>query len=354
MLKHGDVQLACRNEDNMENFKSFSVNSLTFIVPCLNEAENIQLIINRIDAIKQKDVWTDYQLMLVDDGSTDETRNVMRQACASYSFVHYISLSRNFGSHAAIEAGLNQVQTDAAVILSADLQDDPDLVMEMLAFARNGAEVVIGTRSSRKDSWLARQGAKLFYWLFNKIGDVQLPEGGVDFVLLTRRPIDFIREHCEPNVNIFILMLWPGFRSQRIYYHRSARTRGKSKWTFSKRLRLALDSFFGFSAAPLRMITFLGLIMSSGSFAYGVFIFLKALILGSPVEGWPTLIAFVAFGFGITFLALGVMAEYILRILDFVRNRPRYLSVETDSEDMSNIYNQESKRYQVMEANNDA
>lgn len=342
MLKHGDVQRACKNEDNMEKFETVSVKSLTFIVPCLNEAENIQIIINRIDAIKQKDILTDYQLMLIDDGSTDETLTVMRQAHASYPYVHYVSLSRNFGSHAAIEAGLNQVQTDAAVILSADLQDDPDLVMEMLACARNGAEVVIGTRRSRKDSWIAHQGAKLFYWLFNKIGDVQLPEGGVDFVLLTKRPIDFIRHHCEPNVNIFILMLWPGFRSQRIYYHRSARTRGKSKWTFSKRLRLALDSFFGFSAAPLRLITFLGLMMSSGSFAYGVFIFLKALTLGSPVEGWPTLVAFVAFGFGITFLALGIIAEYILRILEFVRNRPRYLSVETDSDHRSSIYSQKS------------
>ena len=327
-----------------------SLKSVTFIVPCLNEADNIPAILDRIEAIQHRDAQTEYHLMLVDDGSTDETLAVMRQAHTSYSFVHYVSLSRNFGSHAAIEAGLTQVQTDAAVILSADLQDDPDLVMEMLAHARDGAEVVIGTRSSRKDSWLARQGAKVFYWLFNRIGDVRLPEGGVDFVLLTRRPIDFIRSHGEPNVNIFILMLWPGFRSKRIYYHRSARTRGKSKWTFSKRLRLALDSFFGFSAAPLRLITFLGLIMSGGAFAYGMFIFLKTLLFGSPVEGWPTLAAVIAFCFGITFLALGIMAEYILRILDLVRNRPRYVTVETDSDSAANISSQESKRYPVMEA----
>jgi dolichol-phosphate mannosyltransferase len=334
----------------MQNFEPISVNSLTFVVPCLNESDNIPLIISRINAIKKRDPLTDYDLMLVDDGSTDDTLAVMRQAHGEYPFVHYVSLSRNFGSHAAIEAGLSQVQTDAAVILSADLQDDPDLVMEMLAHARNGAEVVIGTRSSRKDSWLARQGAKLFYWLFNRIGAVKLPEGGVDFVLLTRRTIEFIRSHGEPNVNIFILMLWPGFRSKRIYYHRSARTRGKSKWTFSKRLRLALDSFFGFSAAPLQLITFLGLIMSGGAFAYGVFVFLKTLVFGSPVEGWPTLAAVIAFGFGITFLALGIMAEYILRILDFVRNRPRYVTVETDSDSAVNISSQESKRYPVMEA----
>ena len=318
----------------MLNFQTIPVKSLTFIVPCLNEADNIPAIVERIENLQKGDPATDYYLLLVDDGSTDETLDVMRQLQTKHSFINYVSLSRNFGSHAAIEAGLNYVQTDAAVILSADLQDDPDLVLEMLDLARNGAEVVIGKRRSRQDRWLARQGSKLFYWLFNRIGDVKVPEGGVDFILLTRRPIEFICHHSEPNVNIFVLMLWPGFRSATLYYRRVARQRGQSKWTFPKRLRLALDSFFGFSATPLRLITLCGLVMSSTAFAYGVFILLRALLLGSSVQGWSSLVSLVTFGFGITFLALGILAEYLLRILDFVRGRPRYVIVETATDSL--------------------
>lgn len=307
------------------------IRSATFVVPCLNEADNISAILERIRAIQNRDPLTEYHLMLVDDGSTDETLMLMRQAHKADPRVRYLSLSRNFGSHQAIEAGLNQVRTDAAVILSADLQDDPELVVEMLTHARSGAEVVIGTRRSRSDSRLARLGAKWFYWLFNSISDVRLPEKGVDFILLTRRPLEFIRNHSEPNVNLFVLMLWPGFRSAVIYYPRGPRVRGKSKWTFAKRLNLALDSFFGFSSVPLRLITTLGLVMSGGAFTYGLSVSVRALIFGSPVQGWPTLAAIITFGFGITFLALGIIAEYLLRILDFVRARPRYVITEVDS-----------------------
>jgi dolichol-phosphate mannosyltransferase len=242
-------------------------------------------------------------------------------------------LTRNFGSHIAWLAGVDHCQTDAAVFIPADLQKNPSLVKTMLAHVSKGAEVVIGRHKKKKTSFMTRWLASFFYFIFALVGNVTLPSGGTDFILITRRPIQFLRENREYDVNIFMLLLWPGFRSATFEYSEEKRFRGKSKWTFRKRVSLAIDSFFGFSSVPLKMITRTGIVLASGSFIFVLYIVVETSILGSPVPGFPTLVAIITFGFGITFLALGMIAEYLSQVLSFSRGRPMYLISEISKQE---------------------
>ena len=309
------------------------IKSLTFIVPCLNEEENIPEFVKQVHALQAQNYSVKYEMIFVDDGSHDKSLKILRELSKKHNHIRYISLTRNFGSHIALLAGVDHCQTDAAVFIPADLQKNPSLVKTMLEHVSKGAEVVIGRHKKKKTGLMTRLLASFFYFVFELVGNVTLPRGGIDFMLITRRPIQFLRENREYDVNIFMLLLWPGFRSSTFEYSEGKRFRGKSKWTFRKRVSLAIDSFFGFSSAPLKMITRTGIVLASGSFIFVLYIVLETSILGSPVPGFPTLVAIITFGFGITFLALGMIAEYLSQVLSFSRGRPMYLISEINQQE---------------------
>ncbi|PIQ95653.1 MAG: hypothetical protein COV67_13770, partial [Nitrospinae bacterium CG11_big_fil_rev_8_21_14_0_20_56_8] len=268
--------------------------SVSFIVPCLNEEANLPPFVECVEEIRKSDPATEYHIIFVNDGSTDNTLEVVRRLSRERPHVYYVSLTRNFGSHLALQAGVDICQTDAAVFVAVDLQNDPRLVFEMLGYAREGAEIVIGRRREKKAGWLTRALASGFYFLFNLVGDVKLPPGGTDFVLIGRMAIEFLQKNREHHVNIFMLLLWPGFTSKTFEYAGQKRRMGRSKWTLIKRVRLAMDSFFGFSTGPLRLITLIGSLLASGSFLYMLYIVIETLILGTPVPGFPTLVTIVS------------------------------------------------------------
>ena len=309
------------------------IKSLSFIVPCLNEEENIPEFVKQVDALQVQNYSIKYEMIFVDDGSHDKSLKILRELSKKHNHIRYISLTRNFGSHIAWLAGVDHCQTDADVFIPADLQKNPSLVKTMLAHVSKGAEVVIGRHKKKKTSFMTRWLASFFYFIFELVGNVTLPSGGTDFILITRRPIQFLKENREYDVNIFMLLLWPGFRSATFEYSEEKRFRGKSKWTFRKRVSLAIDSFFGFSSVPLKMITRTGIVLASGSFIFVLYIVVETSILGSPVPGFPTLVAIITFGFGITFLALGMIAEYLSQVLSFSRGRPMYLISETNQQE---------------------
>ena len=309
------------------------IKSLSFIVPCLNEEENIPEFVKQVHALQAQNYSIKYEMIFVDDGSHDKSLKILRELSKKHNHIRYISLTRNFGSHIALLAGVDHCQTDAAVFIPADLQKNPSLVKTMLAHVSKGAEVVIGRHKKKKTSFMIRWLASFFYFFFALVGNVTLPSGGTDFILITRRPIQFLRENREYDGNIFMLLLWPGFRSATFEYSEEKRFRGKSKWTFQKRVSLAIDSFFGFSSMPLKMITRTGIVLASGSFIFVLYIVVETSILGSPVPGFPTLVAIITFGFGITFLALGMIAEYLSQVLSFSRGRPMYLISEISKQE---------------------
>jgi len=309
------------------------IKSLSFIVPCLNEEENIPEFVKQVHALQAQNYSVKYEMIFVDDGSHDKSLKILRELSKKHNHIRYISLTRNFGSHIALLAGVDHCQTDAAVFIPADLQKNPSLVKTMLEHVSNGAEVVIGHHKKKKTGLMTQWLASFFYFVFELVGNVTLPSGGTDFILITRRPIQFLRDNREYDVNIFMLLLWPGFRSATFEYSEEKRFRGKSKWTFRKRISLAINSFFGFSSVPLKMITRTGIVLASGSFIFVLYIILETSILGSPVPGFPTLVAIITFGFGITFLALGMIAEYLSQVLSFSRGRPMYLISETNQQE---------------------
>ena len=309
------------------------IKSLSFIVPCLNEEENIPEFVKQVHALQAQNYSIKYEMIFVDDGSHDKSLKILRELSKKHNHIRYISLTRNFGSHIALLAGVDHCQTDAAVFIPADLQKNPSLVKTMLEHVSKGAEIVIGRQKKKTTSFMTRWLASFFYFVFALVGNVTLPSGGTDFILITRRPIQFLRENREYDVNIFMLLLWPGFRSATFEYSEEKRFRGKSKWTFRKRISLAIDSFFGFSSVPLKMITRTGIVLASGSFIFVLYIVVETSILGSPVPGFPTLVAIITFGFGITFLALGMIAEYLSQVLSFSRGRPMYLVSEINEQE---------------------
>ena len=309
------------------------IKSLSFIVPCLNEEENIPEFVKQVHALQAQNYSIKYEMIFVDDGSHDKSLKILRELSKKHNHIRYISLTRNFGSHIALLAGVDHCQTDAAVFIPADLQKNPSLVKTMLEHVSKGAEIVIGRQKKKKTGLMTRWLASFFYFVFELVGNVTLPSGGTDFVLITRRPIQFLRKNREYDGNIFMLLLWPGFRSATFEYSEEKRFRGKSKWTFRKRISLAIDSFFGFSSVPLKMITRTGIVLASGSFIFVLYIVVETSILGSPVPGFPTLVAIITFGFGITFLALGMIAEYLSQVLSFSRGRPMYLISETNQQE---------------------
>ena len=306
------------------------IKSLSFIVPCLNEEENILEVVKSIEPLQSQNPSIRHEIVFVDDGSHDKTLLILRELSQTHNHIHYVSLTRNFGSHLAMLAGVDHCQSDAAVFIPADLQNDPALVSTMLELAQDGTEIVIGQRENRTTGVLTRWLASTFYFIFNLVGNIGLPDGGTDFMLITQRPIQFLRKNREYGINIFMLLLWPGFKSTTFKYTDKKRQRGKSKWTMSMKISLAMDSFFGFSSAPLKLITRTGIVLASGSFLFVLYIVVETMILGTPVPGFPTLAAIITFGFGITFLALGIIAEYLSQVLSFARGRPLYLVSETN------------------------
>jgi polyisoprenyl-phosphate glycosyltransferase len=316
------------------------IKSLSFIVPCLNEEENISEFIKRIQPFQKQNPSLKYEIIFVDDGSQDKTLTTLRELSRTNSHVRYVSLTRNFGSHLAMLAGLDSAATDAVIFIPCDHQGEPELINQMIKIAKEGAEIVIGERINKKPQIINRFLSWGFYFLFNQVGDVRLPAGGSDFFLITERPIEFLRKNKEYNVNIFMLLLWPGFKCKTLECGLPPRKSGKTKWTFKKRFRLAMDSFFGFSVLPLRLITLAGIIFSTSSFLFFSYTIVNYFYLGTPVPGIPTVVCTITFGFGCIFLALGIIAEYLFRVLDFSRNRSLFVISEQSepvNEVISNI-----------------
>ncbi len=297
---------------------------LTVIVPAYNEAAGLEAFHRRLRTVLDG-LDLDDRVLYVDDGSRDETWTVIESLAARDSGVDALRLSRNFGKEAAMTAGLDHCDADAVVVIDADLQDPPELIPELVAAWRDGYDVVYATRATREgESGLKRLTAAAFYRAMEHLSDTPIPRDTGDFRLLSRRAVDALRQLRESQRFMKGLFAWIGYRQRAVHYHRDPRAHGHSKWNYWRLWNLAMDGITSFSAAPLKLATWIGLGSACLAFVYGIYVFVKALVWGDPVQGYPSLMLVILLLGGIQLLALGVIGEYLGRLYAESKQRPLY------------------------------
>lgn len=293
-------------------------------MPAYNEEDVLPVFHERLVTVLSKaDVR--FEILYVDDGSTDGTLGLLHRLRDDMNSVAVIELSRNFGKEIAVTAGLDHAGGDAVVIIDADLQDPPSLIIEFLAEWRAGYDVVYGRRRSRAgESWLKKTTATWFYRVINQLGNVEIPKDSGDFRLLSRRAVNALVSLREKHRYMKGLYAWIGFPQKEVLYERDARAAGKTKWNYWRLWNFALEGITSFSDIPLKISTYLGVATSGAAFFYGSFLLLQTLFFGNPVPGYPSLIIVVLFLGGVQLICLGIIGEYLARTYDESKARTLY------------------------------
>lgn len=301
---------------------------LTIVVPAYNESAVLESFHARLSRVLDE-LPLDSDVLYVDDGSTDGSWELISGLTARDGRAAAIRLSRNFGKEAALTAGLDQVDADAAVVIDADLQDPPELIPALVERWREGFDVVYATRSARQgETGFKRLTSALFYRSMEHVSDIHVPRDTGDFRLLSRRALDALGQLRERQRFMKGLFTWIGYRQTAVYYLREPRQAGATKWNYWRLLQLAIEGFTSFSNAPLRLATWIGIASSLLSFLYGLWVFGKALLFGDPVAGYPSLMVAILFIGGVQLLALGVIGEYLGRSYVESKQRPLYFIEE--------------------------
>ncbi len=301
---------------------------LSIVVPCHNEQDNIQELWRRSRDAAKACVGDSFELVLVNDGSSDNTWPVIADLAKAEDRVLSINLSRNYGHQLALTAGLTHCSGDRILVLDADLQDPPELLTDMMKLMDDGADVVYGQRKEREgETWFKKASASWFYWLLRKSVDIEIPANAGDFRLVSRRVVDAFLSMPEQHRFVRGMVSWIGYKQVALRYDRAPRLHGETSYTLGRMLRFAADAITGFSTKPLRIASYLGLM--SGAFGVILLIYiLISLIAARPVAGWTSLMAVVAVLGSATLVVLGVIGEYIGRMYVEVKGRPLYLISE--------------------------
>ena len=302
---------------------------LSIVIPFYNEEVNIEQLFKILEkVINSLDVQ--YEIICVDDGSKDKTLECLIQNHHRNPAIKIVSLSRNFGKEIGLTAGLDYTTGDAVIPIDADLQDPPELIEQLIAKWREGYDVVYATRRSRwGDSWLKRFTANNFYFVIEKSSKIPIPRNTGDFRLMDRRVVEAIKQLPERTRFMKGLFSWVGYKQTTIFYDRSPRYKGITKWNYWSLWNFALDGITSFSSLPLRVWTYLGCSLSLLAFLYAIFLIIRTLIFGIDVPGYASLMVTILFMGGIQLINLGIIGEYIGRIYEEVKARPLYLVRES-------------------------
>lgn len=298
---------------------------LTVVVPAYNEADGLPEFHRRLHAVLAA-LGVVSRVLYVDDGSRDSTWEAITALALADDTVDALRLSRNFGKEAALTAGLDCCDADAVVVIDADLQDPPEVIPQLITAWRAGHDVVYATRDAREgDGAVKRFTAAAFYRAMGRISDTPIPRNTGDFRLLSRRAVLALRQLRERQRFMKGLFTWIGYPQIAVHYRREPRAAGRSKWNYWRLWNFALEGITSFSTVPLRIATWLGLATALLAFAYGVYVFIKALIWGDPVRGYPTLMLVILLLGGVQLLAIGVIGEYLGRLYGEAKQRPLYI-----------------------------
>lgn len=309
--------------------KEEDMKTITILVPCYNEENSLDLFYDRLQGVLSNIGEYIVEVLLINDGSTDNTLAKMQELHAKDPSVSYLSLSRNFGKESAMLAGLDYAEGDAVILMDVDLQDPPELIPEMLQEWENGYDDVYARRRSRAgETWLKKASAHYYYRLLQKFADIDIPADVGDFRLLDRQAVNALCSLREKQRYTKGLFSWIGYKKKELLFDRDPRAAGNSKMSFIKLFSLAVDGITSFSVAPLRLASVLGLLISSVAFVYLLFVIGKTLLFGDPVAGYPSMVSIILFIGGIQLIVLGIIGEYVGRIFYEAKGRPDYLVSE--------------------------
>lgn len=300
--------------------------TVSILIPCFNEEESLPHLY--LEVSKLMDALTGYhwELLFVNDGSTDSTMSIIREMAEHDRRISYIDLSRNFGKERAMLAGFDNVKGDCMILMDADLQDPPALIPEMLKYWEEGYEDVYAKRKDRgKESWLRKKLSLLFYSLLDRATRFEVLKNVGDFRLMDRKCIDALKQLRESERYTKGLFCWIGYKKKEILFDRQDRKYGNTHWNFLQLAGLAVEGFTSFTVAPLRWATFMGLFVAIGSLLYLLWTVVKVCLWGDPVAGFPTLITVILFLGAIQLFAIGILGEYLGRVFNESKGRPVYL-----------------------------
>src|SRR5688572_26296892 len=312
------------------------VQKVSVVVPVYFNADTLPTLIERLRTVADQVPRCQLEMVFVDDGSRDDSFTVLCAEAAHDPRVRAIRLSRNFGSNVAILAGLAHADGDAVVVISADLQDPPEKIPEMVAAWRDGVDVVLAARQAREDPWLSRTLANTFNILFRRLAFRDFPPGGFDFMLISRRVARLLVEMEEKNSYIFGQVMWVGFERTVLYYTRAERTGGRSRWTVMRKVKYFIDAFSAFSYLPIRMASVLGFLLAIAGLGYAAVILVLILLGGGFDMGHAAIVVTVLVGSGAQLVILGMIGEYLWRVLEESRRRPLYIVDTTVNVDEPN------------------
>lgn len=305
---------------------SATLKRVSIVIPCFNEEDVLPVTIERLLAISHNALDYEFEYIFVDDGSTDRTLQLLRSLANRDSRVRVLTFARNFGQQIAFTAGIDVASGDSVVLIDADLQDPPEVVLQMLNKWEEGFDVVYGERQSRTcDTYFKRVSASVFYRFLNQMSDVPIPNDTGDFRLISRPVVEALKAMPEKHRFVRGMVAWAGFRQIALSYERDARKAGISKYPFKKMFRFASDAIISFSTKPLRVATNIGLLASLLSVIGIFYVFAQRVFTSTWVEGWTALMITVLFFGGVQLISLGVIGEYLGRVYEESKDRPLYI-----------------------------
>lgn len=298
---------------------------ISILIPCYNEAQSLPILIPKLEDIANNLKHYDWEFLCVNDGSKDNTLEVLRELRKEYNRVNYIDLSRNYGKENAMLAGFDYVKGDCMVIMDADLQHPPHVIIQMLEKWEEGNDDVYASRLSRgKESWLRKKLSLLYYRILQRSTRLEVLPNVGDFRLLDRRCINALKQMRENNRYTKGMYCYIGFRKTYVTFETEDRIAGESSMNYKTLINLAIEGILSYTTLPLRIATVIGVLTSLFALIYMLVVFIKTLLYGDPVQGYPTIMIVILFLGGIQLLALGILGEYIGRIFTETKNRPVY------------------------------
>ena len=307
---------------------------ISLVVPAFNEEENLAVLVHRLMAVMER--YPSYEILIVDDGSSDQTRHVLRQLSQEYPVVRFLSFSRNFGHQMALRAGYDNARGEAVICLDADLQHPPELIPTLIDKWREGYEVVYTVRQpDPKLSWFKRTTSKYFYRLLRNVSNLKIEDGAADFRLLDRKVVNTLKQFKENDLFLRGAISWVGFRQCRILYEPAARYAGRSKYSFRKMLKLAAMGITSFSTRPLYLSVLLGFGMFLFASLFGAETIYEHYFTNATVSGWTTLVLLMVLIGGVQFIMIGIIGVYLGKTFVEVKGRPAYIIGDTSEIEQS-------------------
>lgn len=303
--------------------------TISILIPAYNEAEVLRHLYERLGKLAIDTPKYEFEFLFVNDGSRDQTLEIIKKYAKDDKRIAYVNLSRNFGKETAMIAGLDHVTGDATVIIDADLQDPPELIPNMIEYWEEGYDDVYARRSSRQgETWFKKASSTAFYSLLQKSTRIPIQQDTGDFRLLDRRCVEALKQFRESQRYTKGMFSWIGYKKKEITYDRDPRFAGQTKWNYLKLIDLAIEGIVSFTTAPLRWSSIFGILVSIAAFVYIVYLVFRTIFFGTDLAGYPSMMAVILFLGGVQLLSLGIIGEYIARIFTETKQRPLYFVEE--------------------------